>query len=189
MASRTIASLEQAYPQVVQLLSSATGIEQAAADLLELLARSSGSQWGTYWHVDPQGHVLRPLKTWSIESEPHPELERHTLNRTLSLSEGAAGHVWRSRKPMWTVDLTKDMCLPRSLDAEASGLHGGIWFALKSDQAVYGIIELLGKSLPHPTVDALLGIERLGIKLGQMIESKHLARVSASPAKPKSSSA
>ena len=64
--------------------------------------------------------------------------------RTLSLSEGTAGHVWRSRKPVWSVNLVQDMCFPRSVDAEGAGLHGGVWLAINTDTAVYGVIELLG---------------------------------------------
>jgi hypothetical protein len=62
------------------------------------------------------------------------------------------------------------MCLPRSLDAASEGLQGGVWFALKTEHAVYGVIELLGKNLPRGT-DGLLGaVENLGIRLGRLIE-------------------
>ena len=35
-----------------------------------------------------------------------------TRNRSLSLNEGTAGLVWKSRKPIWSTDLVRDMSLP-----------------------------------------------------------------------------
>lgn len=85
---------------------------------------------------------LHPAAVWSESGVSADLLERDTHDRKLSLSEGTAGHVWRSRKPVWTTNIALDMCLPRSLDATSAGLHGGVWFALKTDAAVYGVIEL-----------------------------------------------
>ena len=170
MNRKTIDELERVSGQAVEILQSTTIIEEAMPNLLSLLAVTTGSEWATYWQVDPIAYLLRPITTWSAISTPNPKLEQDTRSRTLSLSEGNAGHVWRSRKPIWTTDLVKDMCLPRSLDANESGLRGGIWFALKSERVVYGVIELLGKDIPNSTDDSLLAIERLGIKLGLLIE-------------------
>jgi hypothetical protein len=65
--------------------------------------------------------------------------------------------------------------LPRSLDAENAGLHGGIWFPIKTDKAVYAIVELLGKNLLSPTEELLVGIESFGIDLGHLLEKKDLS--------------
>jgi hypothetical protein len=170
VARKTVEELERVFDRAVEILRGFPVTPAIASELLKLLAGASGSEWGTYWQVDSAALLLRPISTWSPESLPRPLLERDTRSRTLSLSEGNAGHVWRSQKPIWTTDLIKDMCLPRSLDAAASGLHGGIWFALKSDQVVYGVVELLGTRLPQPDMDALLALERLGIRLGNWIE-------------------
>jgi len=68
----------------------------------------------------------------------------------MSFREGTAGHVWRTRKPVRTTDIVHDMCLPRSLDAKEASLQGGVWFALKADDAAYGVKELLGRELLPP---------------------------------------
>ena len=62
--------------------------------------------------------------------------EADTLPRQLSMSEGTAGHVWRSRKPVWTNSLMRDMCLARSTEATEAGLQGGLWFAIKNSTTV-----------------------------------------------------
>jgi hypothetical protein len=107
-----------------------------------------------------------------------PALDRDTKNRTLSISEGTAGHVWRSRQPVWTLNLIKDMCLPRSLDADSSGLTGGIWFALKTEDTVYAVIELLGSLVAPPTQERILEIESFGFYLGHLLEERYTKNMS-----------
>jgi hypothetical protein len=142
----------------------------ASVHLLERLGQGLRCDWGTVWKVDGIQHHLSPIATWSSPSHDAPALEIDTRGRNLTLSEGNAGHVWRSQKPIWTVDLIKDMCLPRSIDAMDAGLRGGIWFAIKTERATYGIIELLGRDLPPPTAELLAGVEILGIRLGEAVE-------------------
>ena len=79
--------------------------------------------------------------------------------------------MWRSKKQIWTVDLIREMCIPRSLDATDAGLRGGIWFAMKTEHATYGVVELLGRDLPSPTAELLAGLEILGVRLGEAIEN------------------
>jgi hypothetical protein len=65
------------------------------------------------------------------------------------------------------------MCLPRSLDSQRAGLHGGIWFAIKSDAGVYGVIELLEKKIPEPNEELLVGIEAFGLCIGHLLEDRN----------------
>ena len=142
------------------------------SELLALLGEALGCEWGTLWKVDSSAQRLRPVATWSTANIQAGRLAEHTINRALSLSEGTAGHVWRGRKPIWTQDLVQDMCLPRSLDAKTAGLHGGVWFALKTDSAVYGVVELLGTKIPAATQELLVGIEAFGVQIGHLIEDQ-----------------
>jgi hypothetical protein len=128
-----------------QALKSSEDINSGAPAVLEMVAKWFRSQWAAYWKVDSDAGVLRAIATWSEDPAALEPLLRDTQTRTLTLSEGAAGQVWRSGKPICTSDLIRDMCLPRSLDAQIAGLSGGIWFPIRADQVTYGVIELLGK--------------------------------------------
>lgn len=163
--------LQEAFVEAADLCAGALLDRRASVRLLQFLGEKLGCEWGTLWTVDAVRHQLCPVATWNSPSTEAPRLERDTVGRSLSLSEGNAGHVWRSRKPIWTVDLIKDMCIPRSIDAVNAGLHGGIWFAVKSEEAVYGVVELLGRSVPPPTAELLAQIEILGIWLGAAFET------------------
>lgn len=171
MAKKTITELERVFDEAVKLLSSSGKIEHAAPELIEMLARAIGCDWATYWKVESL--ALRPISSWSSHLITAPKLKADTQNRTLSLSEGTAGHVWRSGKPVWSTNLVRDMCLPRSLDPTTAGLQGGVWFALKADRATYGVIELLGRNLPEATGELLSAIETHGMNLGRLIQTSH----------------
>lgn len=164
--------MQLAFERAAALLRPHSKIEDVGSELLPLLGEALGCEWGTLWKVDSSARRLKPVATWSTPSIQTDRLAEHTIHRALSLSEGTAGHVWRGRKPIWTQDLVQDMCLPRSLDAETAGLHGGIWFAIKTDSAVYGVIELLGTQIPAATQELLVGIEAFGVRIGQLIEDQ-----------------
>jgi hypothetical protein len=143
-------------------------------ELLSMMARAVGGQWATYWKVSVEEMRLHPAAVWRDPGVAAEPLERDTHRRKLSLSEGTAGHVWRSRKPIWTTNVALDMCLPRSLDATSAGLHGGVWFALKTAEAVYGVVELLSRKLDPASVETLAAVEQLGVSLGGLLEGAHL---------------
>lgn len=150
-------------------VSHAVGLESAT---LESLAVALGCDWATYWLVDPLQPALRPYAQWTRRPMKAEQLTRDTMGRALSLSEGNAGHVWRSRKPVWSQDIALDMCLPRSLDAKAAGFSGGIWFAVQTSQTVYGVVELLGEQLPPGTPDLRDAVERLGLTFGELMQDE-----------------
>ena len=161
---------DRTFAEAFELLQGADRLDEAMRAILPLLGRATGCLWGTYWSVDPATMRLTPLVSWSDPSVSAPQLDADTRGRALSLSEGNAGHVWRSQKPIWTTDILRDMCIPRSLDAASAGFNGGIWFAIKSERFVFGVVELLGKQVQKPTEDLLLAMERLGIRLGALLE-------------------
>ena len=172
MLKRSLNSIQIAFAEADRLLQSQKLDHDTAINVLKICGTALQCQWGTFWLVDPSVMLLNPIATWSNQLGTL-KLEQDTQAKSLSLSEGNAGHVWRSKKPIWTVDLIKDMCIPRSLDAETAGLHGGIWFALKTERAVYGVIELLGVDLPEADDELLAGIEILGIHFGKIIEQNY----------------
>lgn len=134
------------------------------------IAEIFSCQWATLWLIHPEEPRLHPDLVWNLDATQVWNLEQSTRVRTLTLSEGTAGHVWRSRKPVWSANLIADMCLPRSLKAEEAGLKGGVWIPIKTDSAVYGVIELLGIDIPLPSEELMVSIEQFGISIGLLME-------------------
>jgi hypothetical protein len=150
-----------------EILNQVTDPTTAAPDLITFLCRWFDCQWGTCWHVDAKKLLLTPACCWNNESLRVEKLRRHTDGRRLALGEGTAGLVWRTGVPVCTSDLVRDMCLPRSLDAGAAGLRGGIWFPICSEITTYAVVELLGQ---HYWVcdERFIGeLKTLGLELGR----------------------
>lgn len=170
LLDRKFDTLKDALASLSKKAGQSTPTEIDPKALLQTLGECIGCDWGTYWKVDSKLLGLTPAGLWHRKGIDTRTLELHTERRTLSMSEGTAGHVWRTKKPIWTVDLITDMCLPRSLDAQSAGLRGGIWFAVKTGTAVYGVIELLGSDIPPPSPELIDAIENLGLQIGRAVE-------------------
>jgi hypothetical protein len=170
MIGERLAQLAAATYSAIALLRSGRRTEDVAQAVLERLANAAGCEWGAYWALDPLIQRLQAVASWSALGPKGERLEQDARVRTLAISQGNAGQVWRSRKPIWTTNLVLDMCLPRSLDASEAGLRGGVWFAVKTDTAIYGVIELLAQALPYKNSEALAVVERAGFRLGYVIE-------------------
>lgn len=178
MNRRSLGALKRAFEQTINMLRASSEI---SLDILEVLAESLRCDWATYWQVDPAAQVLRAKVIWRRPGIDSTHLARDTEGRGLTMSEGVAGHVWRSGKPIWTNNIVRDMCVPRSLDASEAGLHGGVWFAVKNKRAVYGIIELLGRDLNPGTREHLLVIEQFGFRLGKIEDTTRSSALPRSP--------
>lgn len=159
------------------VVSPTVGLESAT---LESLAIALACDWATYWQVDPLQQALRPSSHWARKPMKVEQLKRDTVDRALSLSEGTAGHVWRSRKPVWSRNIALDMCLPRSLDARAAGFSGGVWFAVQTPRSVYGVVELLGEQIPPRTPALEDAVERAGLAFGELMQAGPNTRLSES---------
>lgn len=163
-----IQKLEADLEAILGSFASSKSQLEISSDLLKILSREFGCELATFWKVDD--FCLRPAVIWNGADQSADRLSDDIKDKSLSLSEGTAGHVWRSRRPIWSTDIALDMCLPRSLGATSVGLQGGIWFAVKTNRAVYGVIEMLSRRLQPSSEELLQTVEHLGIKLGRLFE-------------------
>jgi hypothetical protein len=167
MIRHRLKELECAVRRAIEMFRAAKQLEELSPAVLELLAQAAESERATYWTVDAALRRLRAAASWSAIVNDGSAHEAETRQRTASLGMSNAGHVWRSRKPLWSSSVVLDPMLPPAL---GTGLRGGVWFAVKSDTSMYGVIELLGRALEPNTPDNLFIIERLGVRLGHVLE-------------------
>lgn len=170
MIDERLARLAQATDSVIALLRGGPPMEQVARAVLEQLASAARCEWGAYWTLDPTSQRLQAAASWSALGLKGERFEQDARARTLTPNYGNAGQVWRSRKPIWTTHLGSDLCWPRCLRAVEAGLRGGVWFAVKTDTAVYGVVELLARTLPYKKAGTLATVERTGFRLGYALE-------------------
>ncbi len=151
-----------------EIVRQAGSLKSAAPELIPFLCGRFDCQWGTYWHVDAKKVLLTAAFCWNNESLRAEKLRRDTDSRSLALSEGTAGHVWRTGTPVCTNNIVRDMCLPRSLDAADLGLRGGIWFPIRTTQTTFGVVELLGRDSWSCDERFMHELQQLGFALGEV---------------------
>lgn len=166
------AEVVRAVAHAIEMLQAAKRIEDAAQGVLELLGEAACSERATFWTLDPERRQLQAIASWYAAG--FCRFKPRSGHRAPTLSLGNAGHVWRSRKPFWATSLVFASASDRSVDV---GLRGGVWFAVKSDTSVYGVIELLGCVLEPMPADYLAFVERLGVRLGHVLEELRYGRV------------
>jgi hypothetical protein len=166
MIRHRMAQLESVAERATEWLRAPKPLEEVAPLTLSVLAQAAGSLWAGYWVIDAARQRLRPLVTWGLSDEGEAPMSGRDA-RLWSLGFGNAAVVWCGRKPVWSV-------VPRSPSppgaAASSGLNGAVWFALKTDIAVYGVIQLLGRASESKAPESLGCLERLGFRLGLALE-------------------
>jgi hypothetical protein len=175
MIGKPLGPLSAATDEAIRLLRAARSAEEAARPVLEQLARAIHCDWGVYWTRDPLLRQLQAVASWSTLGEHGQRFEQDTRVRTLAPHAGNAGQVWHTRRLIWATDLTMEMCMPRCLRAVEAGLRAGVWFAVQTDTAVYGVIELLARVPPDGTPATLVALERTGFRLGYALEELRVA--------------
>jgi len=138
--------------------------------VLQVVGRATNSERAAFWAPDLTHRKLRVIASWStVALKPSAPYRGMRYGTALRCRMNAA-HVWRTRKPFWSGSMLLDTAhaLPG-----AAELRSGVWFAVKSDTVVYGVIELLGRVLEQRTPDNLFVLERLGVRLGQAFEEGH----------------
>ena len=99
MIRHRLAALDRAVGRAIEVLRSAKHMEEVGQPVLELLAQAACSERATYWAVDAEAR-LRSMTSWSVLGPNDLMREGEARQRTAWLSQGNAGHVWRSRKPL-----------------------------------------------------------------------------------------
>ena len=173
MISGRLVQLTEATDAAIALLRRERQTKAVTPAVLELLAQAARCEWAAYWALEPASRRLHTRASWSSLGLEGQRFEQDTRVCSLAVNEGNAGLVSRSGKPIWTTNLVLEVGLPRSLHASETGLRGGVWFAVKTDTAIYGVIELLARVIPYKNADALVALERAGFRLGYVLEEVH----------------
>lgn len=168
------ARLEEAASAVIELMRTASQPEDVARGSIDRFARAAGCEWAAYWMPDLDLRRVRRAAIWSAPGVRLQRLGHGPQRPTVSLSESNAAHVWRTRTPLWAASLVLMTALaPR--EGQEGDLQSGVWFAVKTDTATYGVIELLGRAFSPRTAGHLAAIERIGARLGHALEERRSA--------------
>ncbi|HEX8680659.1 MAG TPA: PAS domain S-box protein, partial [Chthoniobacterales bacterium] len=166
------AQRREAQYAIATLTSGEAPLSETAPRILEAVARGGPWAFGALWLLQPDG-VLRCQSTWRAPGTNVEVFDRDTTARTLQPGEGIPSEVVASGKPIWVADAAREPRFARREAADASDLHGALFFPLTSPSGRNGAIELLSRASLSPDEDLLRLVDALGIQVGLYIERKH----------------
>lgn len=155
---------------VASLLASSCTLEEAGIQILEAVAASGDWAFAAIWVYDEAAGGLRCANVWHEALERVKKFADLSLVITLPEGQGLPGRVWKSKKPTWVYDVTRDPNFPRASYAAEADLHGGFAFPLFFHGEIDGIIELFSHKVVDPDPDLLQMVESLGSQIGLFIE-------------------
>ncbi|HSP79765.1 MAG TPA: ATP-binding protein, partial [Myxococcaceae bacterium] len=118
--------------------------EEAVHALLRACGEAEGWTLGTYWRMERDGGVLRPLTLWTREPGLG-ELVDVTLRRSYVPPEGLPGRTWARREPRVIPHLEREEHFLRGPLAVRLGLRGALFAPVEGHGRVYGVLELLSR--------------------------------------------
>jgi PAS domain S-box-containing protein len=143
--------------------------ETAAYATLRACGETEGWALGTYWCVDTEHTVLRPLTVWTATLALSGFVEA-TLGRTFTPGEGLPGRAWSHREPIWIRDVALAPQFARAGEAARHGLHGGLFTPVLGGGRLHGVLELLRYTpLTERESDEALA-NALGHRLGRFFD-------------------
>jgi len=157
---------------VTRILAESPALTDALPRMLQRICHTLGWEVGAMWVPDTGAGLLRCLKVWPSQGPKGSKFEAITYERTFSSGVGLPGRVWKTLKPAWIPDVTKDDNFPRAAGAAAAGLHAAFAFPILSGEKFLGVMEFFSHEIREPDETLLATFRGIGTQIGQFIERK-----------------
>ena len=93
-----------------------------------------------------------------------------TENTTFDRGIGLPGRVWKTGKPAWIEDVTKDPNFPRAKLADDIGVRAGFALPIRSGANFMGALEFFTEEVLTPDDSLLRMLSQIGLQLGQVAD-------------------
>lgn len=104
-------------------------LEDAITNVIQLICRNLGWEWGAYWGMETDGSGrLRCRHSWHAADGELETFSRISAALSLSAGEGLVGRVWQTGEAEWVEDMSTDPRFLRRGGAQACGLWSGYVF-------------------------------------------------------------
>ena len=148
-------------------------LEDAIANVIQLICRNLGWEWGAYWSMAEDGAAKGLLRCRHFWHPPDRDLEQFSdVSAALGMApgEGLVGRVWASGQAEWVEDMSTDARFLRRGSAQMCGLWSGYVFPVTyaSDNGEHhrpGVLEFYSSLARQP--DAQL--PRVSATIGALI--------------------
>jgi methyl-accepting chemotaxis protein len=161
------ASDTAAVNTVLQALSGAHTVDEAARLALDAVRDSFGWAYGSFWKVDPTDRALK----FVLESgDAGEEFRRVTLAASFQEGVGLSGRAWRNRDLYFTRDIGEMSDCSRAPVAQKIGVKSGVCFPLIVEGDVIGTMDFFATETLDPSPGRLEALRNVGRMVSSAIE-------------------
>ncbi len=155
---------------VSRVLSEATSLEDAAAEIVQAVCEAEGWDFGAVWVPDARDEKLAAINLWHRGNLFAQNLEAETRRITLERGRGLPGRIWQTGKPFLIRDVETDGNYPRAPFALEAGLRSALAFPIIAAGKMLGVVDFLGHDIRTADPELLEMFETLGRQIGSFVE-------------------
>ncbi|BAZ41735.1 two-component hybrid sensor and regulator [Calothrix sp. NIES-4101] len=157
-----------------QAISRAVNVNNAIAQVLQLICDTIHWDFAEAWVPSPSGKVLEYQLGWYGETSNLKKFCDRSQNMTFARGVGLPGRVWQNQQPEWIEDVTKttETIFLRSAIASDAGLKTGFAVPILAKEKVL-VVLVFFKSIKLPLDRRLLYlVSTVAAQLGVLIQRK-----------------
>jgi diguanylate cyclase (GGDEF)-like protein/PAS domain S-box-containing protein len=157
---------------VTRVLGEAASLDEAAPDLLRIMAETLECEVGSLWLVNAGGGTVSMRHSWSAATLDGRAFANVSRAMPMTRGEGLPGRVWETAAPLAIANVSKDSNFPRAAAAGALDLRCAIGIPIFVDSEVTGVVEFFSRTIRRLDDDLLDIVTDLGRQIGQFIERR-----------------
>ena len=166
---------------VTQALADVSGVDEAIAKVLRSVCSSLEWDFGLFWRVNNQTHVLYCQSEWHEPARDAPEFIGASFKKHYGPGVGLPGRVWESQNVLWIAEIAVEKAFSRFVAAERESLKSVVALPVCVNGEVLGVIEFYSRKKLSEDNDLIKIMAAIGSQVGQVlkrIEALNFVRVS-----------
>jgi PAS domain S-box-containing protein len=152
------------------ILAEATGLEDAAAGVLQTLGKYLGWQVTVLWVAGEE--TLRCVEVWHKLNAAPDGFEEARLRTSCVRGEGLPGIAWAENRPVWASELPQEGRFVGEADSPEGAPRSVLAFPISGSGGPCGIIELLGSEVLHRDEELHYAVWLVGRRIGQFFDRR-----------------
>lgn len=172
--------LELQYTLIKYISRTDMSLRQVVRKILQAICRLQNWVVSDYfaqvWLVDSEETVLKCVESWHAPGAGATAFIDATKKLEFHKGEGLPGAVWRTKRPMWIMDIANESREIREFKrgdiAKQIGLKSAFAFPILSDGEVVGVLEFFGREEKSVDREFLKMFEAVGKQIGQYLKRK-----------------
>ncbi len=167
---------------IARVLAETDSINKAATEVLQLICKTAGWEYGALWRVEHDRQTLTNEGVWhadSINLTEHAEAIRYSVINGNDTS--LPGHVLQNGQPLWLSNLADFHSLD-AIEAEKVGLRSAFILPVRNRDRVVAILECLSNRNQMQDQNLIAMLSAVGNQIGIFVERKQLEEALANRA-------